>query len=406
MRKSKSAALALACGLAAAGTDSQAGTYRLLHAFQGGKDGAGPVGNLLEVGGLLYGTTNTGGGAPFCASQYPGGCGTVFTIDPSTGAEKIIHVLKGGTDGAFAGEALIANGDMLYGTSFSGGSANRCGGFGCGTLFAVNPVTHAERVVHAFTAASHGAGLATSLLEFGGRFYGTTSAGGSAACYGSCGVIFAFNPQTNNERIVHYFQGSNNGDGAGPYFGSLYGTTQHGGSNSCNCGTVYAFNPATGEERVLHAFLGPPDGAFPVGSLINVGGTLFGTTEGYNYGTVFSVNPRTGAEKVVYAFHGGKDGDTPAAGLVKVGDLLYSTTFFGGGATPCGQFGCGTIYSLNPKTGAEHVVYAFKGGADSAQPTDSMIEIGGTLYGVSTYGGGARFCSIGGGCGTVFSFKP
>lgn len=70
-------------------------------------------------------------------------------------------------------------------------------------------------------------------------------------------------------------------------------------------------------ERVLYAFQGGSDGWGPDASLINVGGTLFGTTSGNSAllsGTVFAVNPATGAETVVYSFKGyPSDGYAPAS---------------------------------------------------------------------------------------------
>jgi uncharacterized repeat protein (TIGR03803 family) len=49
------------------------GAETVVHSFQGGNDGANPVGGLLNLGGTLYGTTSAGG---------PYGGGTVFAIVP------------------------------------------------------------------------------------------------------------------------------------------------------------------------------------------------------------------------------------------------------------------------------------------------------------------------------------
>src|ERR1700722_4240717 len=85
-------------------------------------------------------------------------------------------------------------------------------------------------------------------------------------------------------RIIHSFQGG--ADGAVPIAplvdiaGTLYGTTRQGGGTGCGglgWGAVFAIGP-NGGERVIHAFTGPPDGAQPLGGLVDVGGTLYGTT--------------------------------------------------------------------------------------------------------------------------------
>jgi uncharacterized repeat protein (TIGR03803 family) len=51
---------------------------------------------------------------------------------------------------------------------------------------------------------------------------------------------------------------------------------------------------------------------------------------------VFSVDPKTGVESIVYTFLGGTDGEGSTAGLIAAGGTLYGTTFFGGGANNYG----------------------------------------------------------------------
>lgn len=62
------------------------------------------------------------------------------------------------------------------------------------------------------------------------------------------------------------------------------------------CGTLFAIDPATNAETVLHEFRGGHDGIEPRGGLIEAGGTLFGITYGvYNChnvcGTVYAYTP-------------------------------------------------------------------------------------------------------------------
>lgn len=170
--------------------------------------------------------------------------------------------------------------------------------------------------------------------------------------------------------------------------------------------------------KVIYSFGAPPDGNKPEASLIDVGGTLYGTTAGggsYSCvsssnpdgcGTVFTITP-SGVEKVLYRFGAPPDGDTPTASLLDVSGTLYGTTSFGGSYT-CGYpnyFSCGTVFSITT-SGTETVLHSF-GGRDGVQPDASLIEVKGTLYG-TTAGGGANYCStyyfIF--CGTVFSITP
>jgi uncharacterized repeat protein (TIGR03803 family) len=58
---------------------------------------------------------------------------------------------------------------------------------------------------------------------------------------------------------------------------------------------------------------------------------------------VFSVDPKTGVESVVYIFQGGADGGGSTAGLIAAGGTLYGTTFYGGGTN-----NYGTVFAVTP----------------------------------------------------------
>lgn len=125
---------------------------------------------------------------------------------------------------------------------------------------------------------------------------------------------------------------------------TLYGTTVNGGTD--DYGTVFKIDAKAGTETVLHSFTGGTDGYDPEASLINVKGVLYGTTYrgGPNGGgTVFKVNPKNGAEKVLYSFCAQAscaDGDGPVAGLIDVNGTLYGTTDVGG------AYGQGTVFKI------------------------------------------------------------
>ena len=166
-------------------------------------------------------------------------------------------------------------------------------------------------------------------------------------------------------------------------------------------------NPTTGAEQVIYRFSGGSDGNYPT-NLAALDGEIYGTTSaGGNFnascnsfgcGTVFAIDPKTGAKKIVYAFQGGNDGWLPYAGVIAVGGVLYGTTGAGGSGA-CAQ-GCGTVFSVDPVTGAEHILHNFQGGSDGELPVAGLIEKGGKLYGTTNYGGGAN------NDGTVFALRP
>jgi uncharacterized repeat protein (TIGR03803 family) len=226
-----------------------------------------------------------------------------------------------------------------------------------------------------------------SMIDVRGTLYGTTAQGGAY----KRGTVFSVTT-SGTEKVLHSF-GSGN-DGGNPVAslvnvgGTLYGTTENGGAYTCGnlkCGTVFSIT-RSGTEKVLLSFSGS-NGAFPVASLVNVGGTLYGTTEdggAYKRGTVFSVTT-SGTESVVYSFKGAPDGAFPAAGLVDVDGTLYGTTTLGG--ANCGSgFGCGTVFSITTG-GSENVLHSFGNGTDGRLPTAGLVNVRGTLYGATSSGG-------------------
>ena len=152
--------------------------------------------------------------------------------------------------------------------------------------------------------------------------------------------------------------------------------------------------------KVLHSFGYESDGAGPESTLIDVNGTLYGTTyrggtgsecDGTGgCGTVFSVST-TGAETVLHSFGYGSDGSLPIAGLVDVNGTLYGTTEYGG------AYGAGTVFGIRT-TGAETVLHSFGYGSDGATVMAGLTNVKGTLYGTAPFGGAH-------GRGTVFSIS-
>jgi uncharacterized repeat protein (TIGR03803 family) len=184
--------------------------------------------------------------------------------------------------------------------------------------------------------------------------------------------------------------------------GTLYGTTEAGGATSD--GTVFSLDRETGAESVVFSF-DFTDGGDPDAGLIDVNGTFYGATpEGGSYsgGTVFALDPSTGVETVLHTFGEKRtDGRYPNGALIAVNGVLYGTTFYGG-ANCRRAAGCGTVFSIDPNTGAETVVYSFcsqRKCLDGSSPDAGLLNVNGTLYG-TTYKGGTK------GAGTVFSITP
>ncbi len=164
-------------------------TFETLYAFQGGSDGALPVGGLvLDQAGNLYGTTEQGGS---------GNGGTVFELSPSGGAWNfaVLHSFTG-RYGPLATLAMDPAGN-LYGTTFS------VGAFSEGSVFKLtrNNGSWSFTDLYDFTGGADGANPVGGVaLDRSGNLYGTASAGGLELnnCFTEnnpgCGVVWEITP--------------------------------------------------------------------------------------------------------------------------------------------------------------------------------------------------------------------
>jgi uncharacterized repeat protein (TIGR03803 family) len=304
------------------------GVGSTLYTFTGGADGGYPEGTLIVQGGLLYGTT--------LGASNPG---TVFSVNPTTGAETVVYSFTGNPDGNAPAGGLLYQGGLLYGTTLGGGSASEDG-----TVFAVNPATGAETVLYRFMGgATDGAGPRSALIYQGGILYGTTFGGGGTGCANTrrgpgngCGIVFAVNATTGAETVLHSFAGGTT-DGAQPYSGliyeggMLYGVTSAGGTgHECaplGCGVLYSVNATTGAETVLYNFNLAKSGSIPSGPLIDVKGKLYGAT-GQGIANVFDFDLATSKEKLFTRVT-----PEPGSGVIYQGGAYYGTSVENGGSS-------------------------------------------------------------------------
>jgi uncharacterized repeat protein (TIGR03803 family) len=173
---------------------TRAGKERIVHSFGGSSSGDGsyPESDLIEAGGVLYGTTGSGGAH---------NDGTVFSMS-THGKEQIIYSFgaKSG-DGTEPGAGLLSVGGTMYGTTSRGGNGKGCPyQSGCGTVFSVDG-SGMESILYSFSMgqnAKDGAYPSTDLVSVNGVLYGTTPKGGTGNCqFGlvdGCGTVFAVNP--------------------------------------------------------------------------------------------------------------------------------------------------------------------------------------------------------------------
>lgn len=297
------------------------GTLTVLHRFAGGADGADPQADLIDVNGILYGTTRNGG---------PQDDGTVFKITPS-GTETVLYRFTG-RDGQLPLAGLTIVHGVLYGTTATGGA------YGAGTVFRVT-TAGTENVIHDFRPSSgaDGSDPEAPLANVNGVLYGTTLQGGTDML----GTVFRVTT-SGREKVIHNFSGGVDGEfpeGITNVGGTLYGITN---GQYFDFGTLFKIT-TSGTETVLYNFAGQPhDGAYPSGRLINIGGTLYGTTlngGSDNMGTVYKITA-SGAETLLHSFSDNPDGAQPFARLTLMNHVLYGTTAYGGAQ------GQGTLFSL------------------------------------------------------------
>ncbi len=355
-------------------------TEQVLWSFGNGTDGQEPYAGLLDVLGTLYGTTSAGG-------TYHNG--TLFSLTLGTNSENVLWSFGNGKDANQPyGNVISVNGE-LYGATTGGGNDD------VGTVFSFDPQGNAETVLHSFDVSN--GQTPYSLVKVRDKLYGTTPWGGPGTGYN--GTVYSYDLKTGRTKVLYYF--GNAPDSSHPYGalvnvnGTLYGTAYAGGTNGL--GTVFSFNPQTHAEQVLYSFGNGTDGQSPSAGMIDVKGMLYGTTYSggaYGYGTVYAFNPQTNAESVLWSFGSGTDGQNPNRSLTSVKGMLYGTTVFGGTHNDGG-----TVFSLNPQTKSETVLWSFGNGADGLDPESNLINVTGTLYGTTLFGG--KY-----GDGTVFSIVP
>jgi uncharacterized repeat protein (TIGR03803 family) len=390
-----SCAAVTALALATAAAPAAAATFKTVYSFSGG-DGSGPSGQLaLGKDGLLYGTTVSGGA---------NGGGTVFRLDPASGVLTTLYAFAIFADtGTTPAAGVVIDGKgLVYGTTEAGGDTNACSGRGCGSVFTLDPSSGKLTTLAAFTGGADGGVPAGALLLYGGLLYGTTQDGGFNGGGGNVGygTIFALDPKTKALTTLHAFNQPGANDGAAPQSsptvgpdGRLYGSASEGGPNGS--GTLWAIDPISGVFSMLHGFDYHVDGSGPDCRLIFHKGQIIGTTPvgGPTQaadGTIFSLDPNSGVLTTLYSIAGTQDGLFPLGGVVRgPRGLVYGVDRQGG------QSGAGTVFAVSPKTGKYTLLHDFDIN-DGSQPSGELLLTDkNVLYGVTS-----------GGHGTIYEIIP
>jgi uncharacterized repeat protein (TIGR03803 family) len=234
--------------------------FTVLKSFTG-SEGWGLLGALTLSQGVLYGTAYRGGSPGF---------GTVFSILKNGAGFAVLKEFTG-ADGAYPRYNVVVSGGVIYGTTEGGGDGSKSlvyklntdgSGFAVLKTFPIpDPVTGTN---------DDGFVLRSGLAAAGRTLFGATERGGNFAN----GVVFTLHMDDTNYTVLKQF-GANrdpgtNSDGATPFpslifsQGTLYGTTEYGGSTGG--GTLFSIDIA---PRLVPGF--SPNGfAFTVTGYPNV----------------------------------------------------------------------------------------------------------------------------------------
>lgn len=261
---------------------------------------------------------------------------------------------------------------------------------GCGFNQAIitgnYPVQHDNyEIFHYFSLPTGQNPRSTLIQASNGNFYGLTENGSSNLN----GGFYSANTNLGSYGIINFL------NGAYPYGrlfeasnGIFYGTTVNGGIN--NGGTIFSAD-TLGNYGFIYSFTSILNGR-PYGDLIEINGILYGMAAGQgsgniNSGFIFSCDTLGNLSRI-HSFSGpnaippSTDGYTPNGSLINVDGSLFGMTLLGG------DFDKGIIFSCDTNGNGYDIIYSFSGTPDGANPEDSLFESSnGYLYGTTRFGG-------------------
>jgi len=168
---------------------TNSGTLTVLHNLNGTTDGGAPIAGLVQAtDGNFYGTAALGGNnSKNCVAGGIRNCGTLFQITPA-GSYSVVHDFDGITGFLPLVTPLHHTNGLLYGDTEYGGSGVLCPGDNfrdlCGLFYSL------DASLRAFVTLLPYSGKVGSTIEFLGQGFtsaSTVSFNGTAATVASCG---------------------------------------------------------------------------------------------------------------------------------------------------------------------------------------------------------------------------
>ncbi|MGA7460172.1 MAG: choice-of-anchor tandem repeat GloVer-containing protein [Candidatus Korobacteraceae bacterium] len=366
--------------------EAQAQTLTVLHTFTGGADGYEPyAGVTLDQQGRIYGTTIQGGlhddGVVFRLARE--GQGWALSPIYSFGSQKDDGVNP-------VSRVVFGPGGLLYGTTSSGGSGRGGTVFSLkppATACKAALCPWVETILYNFTGGADGGDPLYGDLSFdqAGNIYGTTAGGGSSGE----GVVFKLARSGSGwtESVLWNFTGGSDGGlpVSGVIFdsaGNLYGTT-----GNFPPGTVYELSPTQSgwSETTLYSFTSHT-GAGSGGLIMDAHGNLFGITGGLDggNGAAYELMPQNGSWSFTLLQNFGNEylGTLAAPTFDSHGSLYGPVPTIGGEFT-------GEIFQLTP-SGDQWIYrsfYTFNGSTSGVPLGAVTFDASGNMYGTGIAGG-------------------
>jgi uncharacterized repeat protein (TIGR03803 family) len=335
---------------------------------------------------ILYGTTYGGG---------TNGNGIVFSYNISSGKENVLinfDTLNG--TGPLGNLVEDTTSKLLYATTYGGGADNY------GTMFSYNPLTNTDSTLFMFNGSNGKWPGQGTLTAYNSNIYGMTNGGGK---YGF-GTLFSYNKASGKDSVIVNFDTSSGKEYSPlgtsltiyPPDGLLYGMTYSGGKN--NMGSIFSFNPATGKDSVMVS-LDNSTGTQPEeGTLVldPVNKMFYGVTSSggvYNNGVLFRYDPLKNKDSAIINFNV-LNGTNPYGGIMfdSLNSLFYGMTNSGG------LYDYGVLYSFDPVSGKQKIVFNFNDTLGSSPSGNVTLGPNGKLYGLTN--------NDQNGNGTLFAYDP
>ena len=302
-------------------TDNNGENYTVVHDFNA-EDGMRPgYGNLCNVNGVLYGTTDIGG---------VNNMGVLFSYNIITALYTKLHDFDEQTGQRPKSQVIQASNGKLYGTASSGGLNN------VGTLFEFDIQAGTLTKLADFDDENTGRQIFSNVMQASnGKLYGVTNKGG----LNDNGVLYEYDSTT--EVFSKLFDFSSDTFGSGPTVlveinnDVLYGTCWGGGD--FNGGTIFQYTISTSTMIKKFDFNRLVTGSFHKFSLMKASnGKLYGVTGSGTGefsgrgGVLFEYDVLTETYSVKQSFNIEMGDDSSSPLLEASNGYLYGLTYYGG----------------------------------------------------------------------------